>query len=239
MSTISEIKINIRRSMLNNDLIKMVEEYANCEPQEDCLEKRYFGTVIDNNDPEKWGRCKIRVEGIFGDGIQDSDLPWSIPDFGFLGSSMGNFIVPKVNTRVCVYFDHGDVYCPRYDAKGLDVNNLPSQREENYPDNMVMYATDEGDYLTLNRETKEFYLYHNSGSNIQIDRNGNITATATRHCTIEGTRVNLGINATHAVLKGDLFQALYNAHIHTGGFVAPTSPPTIPSNNLSTKVFSE
>jgi phage gp45-like len=68
--------------------------------------------------------------------------------------------------------------------------------------------------------------------------NANVIATDT--ATVDGKTVKLGANATEAVILGDTFQALYNAHTHPT-ILGPTLEPIIPmpSSALSTKVETE
>lgn len=167
-----------------NGMKKTVREIISENPSEvttDFLEdidlcnvdRWYVGIVVNNNDPDQEGKCRIRVYGIFGDEIPDDDLPWALPEQTFIGSKMGNFIVPPQDAIVRVRFDNGDIYLPHYTSKVVDKSNLPSQRTEDYPDNMVFFETDEGDYLTFNRKQKSFKFHHNSGNEIIMENTGN------------------------------------------------------------------
>lgn len=159
------------RKFLSEDIYSLLKILL--DKEQDSFDKRYTGKVIDNKDPQKLGRCKIRVFGIF-DEIKDSDdLPWAIPDFNFIGSTIGSFVVPPVNSIVQVYFDHNDIYLPHYSTKIIEKSKLSSKRLEDYPDTMILFETDEGDYLTMNRKSRKFIFHHNSGNNIEIDRSGN------------------------------------------------------------------
>jgi hypothetical protein len=148
----------------------------------------YTGKVVNNNDPDKLGKCQIRVYSIFSDAVPDSDLPWALPDFSFIGSKVGNFVVPPVDAIVNVYFDKGDIYLPHYTTKMVDKRNMPTQKDNDYPDNMVMWETDDGDYLTINRSSKETTFNHNSGTKILIKQDGSveITIVADKTETVQG-----------------------------------------------------
>ena len=84
----------------------------------------YPGKVVNNKDPERLGRCQIRVYGVYDDAIPAADLPWAIPDFSFAGSSKGSFIVPTVDSIVNVYLDNNDMYTPKYTTKVLQKDSL-------------------------------------------------------------------------------------------------------------------
>ena len=136
----------------------------------------YVGKVIDNNDTtgKNLGLCKIRVYGAHGAEIPDSDLPWAEPDSNFVGSSIGSFIVPPVGALVNVYFDNNNMYAPRYTSKVLTSNSLSLNRLDDYPDTMVFYETDEGEYFKINRKTLTSTYFHPSGTMISIDKFGNV-----------------------------------------------------------------
>jgi len=132
----------------------------------------HTGIVVNNNDPDKQGKCQIRVYGVFGEEVPDNDLPWALPDFGFIGSTLGSFVVPPNGALVKVYFDRGDIYLPHYTTKAVNINSQPTQKDVDYPDNMVMFETDEGDYFTINRKSKETTFHHNSGTKVLINADG-------------------------------------------------------------------
>jgi hypothetical protein len=84
-------------------------------------ETGYFGIVEDIKDPEKRGRIKVRVFVKY-DNLELNFIPWSNPDFGFVGgdsSGGGNFALPKIGTIVFVYFLNDDFYHPIW--KGIPV----------------------------------------------------------------------------------------------------------------------
>jgi len=181
---------NIKR-ILAQDVEESLSDFLNSEDYEDEYTGNFTGMVVDNKDPDKLGKCKIRVFGIHGDTIQDKDLPWAFPDFSFRGGLKGSFIVPPVNCFVNVYFERGEIYIPRYLNKVIDENNLPSNKDTDYPDNMVFFETDNGDKFEINRKKKtamfehasgtkithtmkETEVEHHSGTKITIDAVGNI-----------------------------------------------------------------
>jgi hypothetical protein len=99
---------------------------------EDFLNKKFFGIVEDNVDPERENRCKIRVINVF-DGLEIEDLPWAIPykDHNGLACSL-----PDVGKVVSIEFDNGDIYTPVYRyAEHYNVNlkdKLESLSEDDY-----------------------------------------------------------------------------------------------------------
>lgn len=191
---------------------------------ENSLCRSYVGRVVDNNDPNKIGRCRVRVFGIFTEEIPDKELPWAIPEFAFRGSKVGSFVVPPVDTLVRVFFDCGEIYLPIYTTKVIDTNNMPTQKDTDYPDNMVMFETDEGDYLTVNRKSKVTTYNHNSGVKIIIDQDGKVTIEGTQgsnSMTMDttGVKVNDKFLVTEDFLQ-DLL-VTYAANLGLGNYGAP------------------
>jgi hypothetical protein len=189
------------RTKFNTPIDELQKEFLNDDFKDDYREF-FTGKVVNNKDPEKLGRCRIRVYNLFDISIPDSDLPWAIPDMSFVGSKVGSFIVPPVDALVNVYFDRGDIYCPRYTTKVVDKSNLPKERLKNYPNNMVFYESDNGDFFTVDRLTGVTKFKHRSGTSIKINIDG-----------------SLDINARVISIKGSEESPI------GGGFVAPSSGP--------------
>lgn len=162
-----EIK-NVNLSGLE-DLIREIVSLKNRE----FKQKHHMAIVVDNNDPDKLGKCKIRVRNMM-ESLLDDDLPWALPNQSFVGSLEGNFIVPPVGALVNVYFRNNDLNCPEYTTMVVDSNNLPDERLEDYPDTLVLMKTDDGTYVSYNRKTSEFVFRHSAGLMITIDKNGDV-----------------------------------------------------------------
>ena len=106
---------NIREDY-RKDLTVILREFFDQKEQE-LTNTFYVGKVIDNNDPEKLGRCRVRVYGIYSNEISDNELPWALPQMNFIGSLKGSFIVPPNDCIVSVRFDNNNIYEPIYSGK--------------------------------------------------------------------------------------------------------------------------
>lgn len=69
-------------------------------------EKLYVGVVVDNNDPARMQRVRVRLPQ-HPDNLKDDDLPWAVPEkagmFGS-GNGLGTMSVPIIGSFVSVRF---------------------------------------------------------------------------------------------------------------------------------------
>lgn len=164
---------------LGKDLEDLLREAVRSESNEERL-AYYPGKVVDNKDPIKKGRCRIRVFGIYGDSIGDDDLPWADNDSSFNGSEVGSFVVPPVGALVNVRFNGNDFNLPRYTSKVVaSPDKMVSNPLGDYPDTMVFFETDSGDYFKINRKTGETNFNHRSGVKISISKSGDVEISNT------------------------------------------------------------
>ena len=74
------------------------------------LQDNYIGVVVDNKDPNRKGRIKVRVQTLFHN-IPVEDIPYAYP---FTSLSGKEFQVPAVGKLVNVTFPSNDLYSPYY-----------------------------------------------------------------------------------------------------------------------------
>ena len=71
---------------------------------------KYRGVVVDNADPKKIGRLKLRVTGLFGTSFVSG---WAMPCLPFGGeANQGVFFVPEIDAQVWVEFEEGNIDFP-------------------------------------------------------------------------------------------------------------------------------
>ena len=120
--------------MIKNDM----ESY---QPDDTKLNGIYRGVVEDNSsDPEKSGKCKIRVFGIHTpnkgktglEGIPADELPWAEPVMGLFEGSVtgfGSWTVPLQGSHVFLFFENGNILEPRYFAT---VPSIPEDQNHGF-----------------------------------------------------------------------------------------------------------
>lgn len=134
--------------------------------KEEIIGKIFYGEVIDNNDPDQDGRCKIRVYGVHesdlpeydGKGkvtgtkkieIPTDDLPWATPGsmktFGGGGDhGAGDISIPKIGAIVRVSFIEGDLYNPEWHSLPFLNQAAKDEIADSYLDShVILYDVDQ------------------------------------------------------------------------------------------------
>ena len=160
------------------------------------------------------------------EGIPTNELPWAEPALSLIEGSIsgyGLFSVPLQGSHVFVFFEEGNPMQPRYFASAPGYvtelpntrtgfydpsgtypsrtgNDFPSEATSNYPHNIVL-ATHGGHIIEIDSTpgNKRIKIYHNNGSNINMEDSGDVTITVTGNAyvtasgnvTVQGTRIDL------------------------------------------------
>lgn len=140
-------------------------------------EEFYRAVVVDNNDPEKIHRVKIRIEELHGTEreIPNSNLPWAIhfrPSFLGGGSNLSSGAVPRVGSEVIVTHIRGEIYQPAYMFELAHNGTRLSQVEEDYPESYALRDSD-GNFWHINMVEDKLDILFNGTQYLQItvDRN--------------------------------------------------------------------
>ena len=206
-------------NLMSEEISDGLKKFLNKETVEDKFDI-YVGKVVDNNDPLKLGRCRVRVFGVFDNSISNDDLPWAMPNNTFVGSKTGSFIIPPKDAIVNVYFDDWDVNLPHYTTKVIDQNNLPKNYAKNYPDNMVFFETDNGTSFEIDRSNEDVTFTHADGTVVKID--GNLGDVTFKHKS--GTKITVDGVTGDLTFDGNLNTTIKHKGILTveGSTVTPT-----------------
>jgi hypothetical protein len=116
------------------------------------------------------------------------------------------------------------------------------------PDNSVEVINANGDTILMLNDGNITFTHSaqftiNSGADTVINATTdtlincvNAVVTATGETHINSPRIKLGEAAAEAVIKGDTFAGIFDAHSHIGNLGSPTSPPTsVTAPSLSAK----
>lgn len=70
---------------------------------------KYQGEVVDNKDPQKLSRLKLRIPSVLGGQITD----WALPCLPYVDDPhKGMFIIPEVDAQIWVEFEEGNIRSP-------------------------------------------------------------------------------------------------------------------------------
>lgn len=96
------------------------------------LDKLWVGLVEDNKDPDRLGRCKVRVQSVYDD-IPVEDMPWANPIKSLSGKS---FEIPAIGKMVSAFFPNDNIYEPYYmfsDHYNINIlNRLKNLSDDEY-----------------------------------------------------------------------------------------------------------
>ena len=137
---------------------------------------KYRGVVIDNQDPQKRGRLKLRVASVLGD--QETD--WALPCLPYGGiAQQGMFMVPDVDAQVWVEFEEGDINRPIWVGTfWQQEGDTPEDAAKDEPTTRLL-QTRSGHILQFDDADGEeqFRLHHPTDAEMIIDPDGTISLT--------------------------------------------------------------
>lgn len=162
----------------------------------------YRGTVVDNDDPEKLGRIKVRIYPMYID-LAAADIPFATPAnslFSGAGNGFGSFVVPDVGSNVFCFFEAGRVDQPVFFAEATDAKKgIPSESSSNYP-NRKVWKTSQGFTVYFDGSNNEFHITHPNNVSIVIDNTGKVSITGAK-IVLNSSDVALGDEAGDRLVK--------------------------------------
>ena len=202
----------------------------------------WIGEVVDNEDPEFTGRCRVRVFGKF-DGttvfddpdsapiIPNDQIPWAYPASGNIfggGESKGaGFLsVPKVGSKVKVRFNTGNLYAPEYFAM-QDLNQaVIDEVKDSYQNAHVLFFDEDEKAKLVYTPAKGFEFFHKD-SHIVINPDSSITIEHKGTSSIielVGSTINITANSSVNITANSKVQTQASECILNGQSVTKLGP---------------
>ena len=196
----------------------------------------WIGEVVENQDPENLGRCKIKVFGKF-DLLATADIPWAFPSNRMLP---GSHAVPNKGDIVAVRFDNGNIYMPEYhyqidQNKQLKEDVLDASAE---PHNVISLVYDATRNIRV-YWSKEDGLVITTGDSktsapmIKFDDQGDILINAENiyMSTSDTDKTEPAVNGETLYQTLKKLMETFNKHTHPTP-AGPSSPP-LPNSVIS------
>lgn len=203
------------------------------------MAKEYLGVIVDNKDPLKLGRVKVKILE-HSDEIGNDENIWVEPDknlvFGKNGA--GSFSYPKIGTVVSIR-KGADKYHLNYSNIEVYSSELKSLLKENYENTHVLLIDADVDVRILYTK-KDGIMIFCKGSYINISSDGKTIVEKSDEHYIDSSNVYVGNQASHpAVLCDKLIPLLMKMAVAIDSKVGPPSAITAEVTNAFQSICSK
>jgi hypothetical protein len=220
--------------------------------KEQIIGKVFYGEVVDNDDPEQEGRCKVKIFGVYEsdepiyakqpDGTEKisgskkveipiDDLPWASPGSskvfgGGDDNGFGDISIPKIGAIVRVQFAEGDLYNPEWYSIAYMNQAVKDEIADSYLNShVILYDVDE-ELKAFYTPSKGFEIYLKE-SHITINPDASITiehAGTDSIIELVGTTINITANSTINLTSNSLIKADSSEVAMNGNSVTKLGP---------------
>lgn len=114
---------------------------------------QYRGWVFDANDPQGYGRIKVSVPEVYGDGVPEV---WAWPASNYSGNGFGMQVLPRKNDLIWVHFEKGNPKKPLWSYGHFTKDQVPLELRNN---KMYWVRTPGGLTILIDDNTKTISLY--------------------------------------------------------------------------------
>ncbi|MBD1867176.1 VgrG-related protein [Cyanobacteria bacterium FACHB-471] len=192
------------RGLREGDLLTALSTQTRRSPGETLL----VGIVTDNEDPEGWGRVKVKLPTL----TEDHTSNWArVVSIG-AGDRRGFDCLPEINDEVLVGFEHGDIHRPYIIGGVWNGKDAPPTEVKHSVQNgkvrLRTFKTRTGHQIQFVEEDngdrqKGVYVETNGGHKLHLnDSDGSVTVSSTGNLKIEA-KGNIDISATGEItIKG-------------------------------------
>jgi len=133
---------------------------------------KHRGFVVDNADPEKLARLKLRVPSLLG----DAESGWALPCLPCGGlANQGFFAVPAVGAQVWVEFEGGNLDFPIWVGAFWQQSGDAPEEAQDPPTTQVLRTGKGHVFLLEDKDGSETVrLLHSAGAKLEMDKDGNV-----------------------------------------------------------------
>ena len=146
------------------------------------FEMYYVGTVVNDEDPEKLGRLKVRVPELYGN-IPVKHLPWATPspEFGG-GGDYGSFWIPPKESKVKICLKREHPWFPEWYGTHWFKGEPPTEAQVLPPRNHVIKTPrgniidihDVNEYIRIMTRTGSYLIFDINDGSLNIKALGNL-----------------------------------------------------------------
>jgi phage baseplate assembly protein gpV len=157
--------------------IHLVQETLGGEARPERLDAPVIGLVVDNVDPEKLARVKLKFPTLPG---QDASTWAPLAALG-AGADRGWFFLPEIDDEVLVMFEHGDIDRPVVIGALYNGKDAPPDGGRGGGEGRRSIVSRSGSRIVLDDEAGVVRLEDGGGIGaVEIDAGGAITIEASR-----------------------------------------------------------
>lgn len=153
--------------------------------QENLRFGKYRAFVVDNEDPEKRGRCKLRIPSALG---PDTVSDWALPCTAYGGAAnIGVIAVPPVDAQVIAEFLEGDISTPLWTATfWRQASEVPEEFAANEKPSAKVMRTESGHVLLFeDKEGEEKIMLRSSAeAELEMGADGSFKVTDSGGATV-------------------------------------------------------
>lgn len=203
--------------------------------------RKYYGIwpglVIDNADPDRSGKIKVRVPQVHGgdqsvEKIEDEEIPWAFPCTPFSGKGSGLIMVPEIGSGAWIIFQHGDIRFPVFLGSWFGVQDLITEHTNSYAPTPKSYIikTPGGHQLLLSDlpATEQIKMSTPLGQLLEL----NDTDSTTQMFSLGEHLHTVGGNHTTQAV-GDIIANMNNYSVASRGLITMTALATVTLSALA------
>ena len=154
------------------------------------FEMHYDGTVVDDEDPDKLGRLRVRIPELYGN-IPVEHIPWATPSLTFGGGgdgdgNYGSFWIPPKKSKVHIRLRRGHPWFPEWYGVHWFKGEPPEESQILPPRNHVFKTPkqhlidlhDDVEYIRIKDFKGNFIIINTKENTIDVKSNGDMNFEA-------------------------------------------------------------